>query len=349
MSKTNAGRFFEDFSLGQVLRHATPRTITAGDVALYAAIFGSRFVVQSSELFAREIGYRHSPVDDLLVFHLVFGKTVADISLNAVANLGYAACRFLATVYPGDTLSAVSEIIGLKENSNRQTGVVYVRSQGFNQHGDLVLDFVRWAMVRKRDSSAAIAQEHVPTLPRALKPDSLGDACPAIYRAPYDLVLAGSPHTFADYGKGERIDHVDGTTIEEAEHQMATRLFQNTSRVHFNAFTEAKGRFGRRLIYGGHIMSLARMLSFNGLANAFHIAAINGGRHVAPTFAGRTIFAWSEILDSAAIPGRDDVGALRLRTLAAADRPCHDFPSTIADQYDPAIVLDLDYWVLLPR
>ena len=70
------------------------------------------------------------------MFHIVFGKTVPDISLNAVANLGYAACRFLAPVYPGDTLSSASEVIGLKENSNRQTGVVYVRSRGFNQHGD---------------------------------------------------------------------------------------------------------------------------------------------------------------------------------------------------------------------
>jgi 2-methylfumaryl-CoA hydratase len=349
MSKPNAGHFFEDFSMGQILRHATPHTITTGDVALYGALFGNRFAVQSSEPFARQIGYRHSPVDDLLVFHLVFGKTVADISLNAVANLGYAACRFLGTVYPGDTLSAVSEIIGLKENSNRQTGVVYVRSQGFNQHGDLVLDFVRWVMVRKRDSQAPAPAEQVPTLPRALSADSLGDACPVIHHAQYDTILAGSPHRFSDYAKGERIDHVDGVTIEEAEHQLATRLFQNTARVHFNAFEEAKGRFGRRLVYGGHIMSLARALSFNGLANAFHIAAINGGRHVAPTFAGRTIFAWSEVLDCAEIPGRDDVGALRLRTLATTDRPCHDFPGTIADHYDPAVVLDLDYWVLLPR
>ena len=91
-------------------------------------------------------------------------------------------------------------------------------------------------------------------------------------------------------------------TVEEAEHQLATRLYQNTARVHFNLFTEAQGRFGRRLIYGGHVISLARALSFNGLANAFHIAAINGGRHVAPLFAGLTVFAWSEVLDKATLP-----------------------------------------------
>ena len=135
MTKTTPGNFFEDFRLGQTIRHATPRTVTAGDVALYNALYGSRFAVQSSDVFAHAIGYPRSPVDDLLVFHIVFGKTVPDISLNAVANLGYADCRFLHAVYPGDTLTAVSEVIGLKENSSRKTGVVYVRSTGFKQDG----------------------------------------------------------------------------------------------------------------------------------------------------------------------------------------------------------------------
>ena len=154
---------------------------------------------------------------------------------------------------------------------------------------------------------------------------------------------------WGDYAKGERIDHVDGMTVEEAEHQLATRLYQNTAKVHFNQFSEGQGRFGRRLIYGGHVISLARALSFNGLANAFHVAAINGGRHVAPLFAGLTVFAWSEILDTAEIPDRSDVAALRIRTIATKDRPCADFPERSGESYDPAVILDLDYWVLMPR
>ena len=161
--------------------------------------------------------------------------------------------------------------------------------------------------------------------------------------------LSGSPHRFEDYQAGERIDHVDGVTVEEAEHQTATRLYQNTAKVHFNQFSEGQGRFGRRLIYGGHVISLARALSFNGLANAFHIAAINAGRHVAPLFAGDTVFAWSEILETAALTGRADVGALRLRTVATKNRPCADFPWREGDGYEPNIVLELDYWALAPR
>jgi 2-methylfumaryl-CoA hydratase len=348
-AKTGAGRFFEDFSIGQALRHATPRTLSHGDVALYSALFGSRFAVQSADTFAQAIGYPRSPVDDLLAFHIVFGKTVADISLNAIANLGYADCRFLGPVYPGDTLSAASEVIGLKENSNRESGVVYVRSRGFNQHGSVVLDYVRWVMVGKRDAASPAPAPQVPDLPKTVSVGSLGQACPALDVSRYDVALAGSPHRWGDYSPGEKIDHVDGMTVEEAEHQIAARLFQNNAKVHFNQFSEGQGRFGRRLIYGGHVISLARALSFNGLANAFHIAAINAGRHVAPLFAGDTLFAWSEILERAELPGRSDVGALRLRTLATKNRPCVDFPLRQGEAYDPSVILDLDYWVLAPR
>jgi len=347
--KTTQGNFFEDFRLGQQIRHATPRTITVGDVALYNGLFGPRFAVQSSDAFAAKIGYPRAPVDDFLVFHVVFGKTVPDISLNAVANLGYADCRFLKPVYPGDTLNSVSEVIGLKENSNRKAGIVYVRSRGFNQNGETVLDYVRWVMVRKRDEAAAAPEALVPELPRSVEPLSLGNGCPIINAAAYDTTLAGSPQRFGDYYVGELIDHMDGITVEDAEHMIATRLYQNTARVHFNQFAESRGRFGKRLIYGGHVISLARALSFNGFGNAFHVAAINGGRHVSPLFAGLTVFAWSEVLATVELHGRNDVGALRLRSVATKDRPCADFPYKDGDEYDPAVILDLDYWVLVPR
>jgi 2-methylfumaryl-CoA hydratase len=349
MSKTSSGNFFEDFRVGQEIRHATPRTITIGDVALYNGLFGARFAAQSSDTFAYAIGYPCSPVDDFLVFHMVFGKTVPDISLNAVANLGYADCRFLNPVYPGDTLTASSEVIGLKENSNRKTGIVYVRSTGSKQDGATVLEYSRWVMVRKRDEAARAPDEHVPQLPKSVAVSAIGEACPQIVVRAYDFLRAGSPHRWGDYAVGEKIDHVDGITVEEAEHQIATRLYQNTARIHFNQFAAAQDRFKRRLIYGGHVISLARALSFNGLANAFHVAAINGGRHVAPFFAGSTVFAWSEVLEKVELAGRGDVGALRLRTIATKDRPCADFPLKQGDADDPAVILDLDYWVVMPR
>src|SRR3972149_3723606 len=102
-AKTEHGRFFEDFRLGETLAHATPRTLSAGDPAVYA----------------------------------------------------------------GDTLSASSRVIGLKENSNRKTGVVTVRTTGRNQRGEMVLDYIRWVMVNKRDPASLAPAPVTPDLPAA--------------------------------------------------------------------------------------------------------------------------------------------------------------------------------------
>ena len=348
-TKTRAGNFFEDFRVGQHLVHAPPRTVTAGDTSLYTALFGSRFALNSSDPFAQRLGLPRAPLDSMLVFHLVFGRTVADISLNAIANLGYAGGVFGAPVYPGDTLSSDSQVIGLKPNKDGKTGVVYVRSKGVNQHGQTVLDYRRWVMVRKRDPDAAAPETVVPELPDAVPVAELH--CPYTLAAgSYDPARAGGEFLWDDYAVGERIDHVDGMTIEEAEHMLATRLYQNTAKVHFNQHVEREGRFGKRIVYGGHIISLARALSFNGLANALSVAAIHAGRHSAPSFAGDTIYAWSEILAREALPGRSDIGALRVRTVATKDRACSDFPGHDATApADPAVVLDLDHTVLIPR
>lgn len=349
MSKTDPGNCFEDFSVGQIIAHPTPRTVWRSDMTLYQALYGTRVAVQSSKRFARAVGYPAPPADDMLIFHVIFGRSVPDISLNAVANLGYAEGRFLKAVYSGYTLHARSEVIGLKENSSRTTGTVYVRTTGFNHHDEPVLSFVRWVMVNKRDPASAAPEPVIPELEKTVTPDQLGRACPPIDCNAWEDDLSGSPYRFDDYEVGERIDHVDGVTVEDAEHQMATRLYQNTSRVHFNHYAESRGRFGRRIVYGGHVISLARSLSFNGLANAFHVAGINGGRHVAPLFAGGTVFAWSEIAAKADIPGRSDVGALRIVTRATRDLPCAEFPVKEGTADEPGVVLEFDYWVLMPR
>jgi 2-methylfumaryl-CoA hydratase len=346
--KTARGNFFEDFRLGQKIVHGTPRTLTTGDAALYTALYGSRFALQSADTFAQKLGYARSPLDDLLVFHTVFGKTVPDISLNAVANLGYAEGRFLKPVYPGSTLRAESEVIGLKENSNKQTGVVYVRTQGFDESGDCVLSYVRWVMVRKCDVNATVAESHVPNLATTVPSGGLAVPGDTNFET-LDFADWGSSFVWDDYQKGEKIDHVDGITVEESDHMLATRLYQNTARVHFNQFTEGKGRFGRRLIYGGHVISLARAISFNGLSNAASILAINGGRHVNPLFAGDTVFAWSEVLDKVELEGCRDCGTLRLRLVATKNLPCESFPDkNESGQYPENVILDFDYWALMP-
>ncbi|WP_340107978.1 MaoC family dehydratase [Pikeienuella sp. HZG-20] len=342
-NKTNPGNFFEDFRVGQVIDHATPRTVTEGDRALYGALYPTRFALSSSAAFAAAAGLAPAPVEELIGFHIAFGKTVPDISLNAVANLGYAECRFHRPVRPGDTISARSEVIGLKQNSNGKTGVVWVRSTARNQRDEIVIDWARWVMVRKNRLEADAPATVIPKLAEAVAPADL-IVPPGLDFTRYDFRAAGEPHRWRDYAVGEKIDHVDGATLEEAEHMMATRLWQNTAKVHFNA----EARDGApRLIYGGHIISLARALSFNGLANAQPIAAINAGAHAAPAHAGDTIYAWSEVLEKAEIdaPG---VGALRLRLVAVKGRDPDMTLRTEDGAYAPGVLLNLDYWTFCP-
>lgn len=345
MTKSNPGNYFEDFHVGMELRHATPLTLSTGDISLYRALTGSRHALYSAETFAQANGYNGLPVDPLLAFHVVFGKTVPDISLNAVANLGYADGRFPIAIYPGDTLMAVSEVIGIKENSNGKTGVVYVRTRGFNQAGEEALSYVRWVMVNKRDAASAAPETIIPDLPESVDPKSIDFS--RAYTG-WDNALAGSSYRFGDYAVGEKINHVDGMTVEEAEHQIATRLYQNTAKVHFDGYGQKDSRFGKRLIYGGVVISIARALSFNGLGNAAELLAINGGTHTGPLFAGDTVYAWSEVLDKAELS--DTVGALRLRLVAVKDQDPGAFALRGEDgKYAPGVCLDFDYWAAIPK
>lgn len=343
MAKTNPGRFFEDYRIGEVIAHAVPRTVSGGERALYHALYPARHALYSSDEFARTCGLDRAPIDDLAAFHLVFGKTVPDISLNAVANLGYAEGRWLRPVWPGDTIRSTSQVIGLKQNSNGKSGVVWVRTRGYNQWDEEVLDYIRWVMVRKRDPGAPAPDTLVPELKPALAPEDL--VIPeGLDFGRYDFTLAGERHRWGDYQVGEKIDHVDGVTVEEAEHMLATRLWQNTAKVHFDATNRPDGK---RLIYGGHVISMARALSFNGLANAQMIVGLNGGAHANPCFAGDTVRAWSEVLDKAETPA-PGVGAVRLR-LVAVKHGAAEFPLKGEDgKYLPEVMLDLDYWALMP-
>lgn len=342
MAKTNPGRFFEDYTLGQVIEHAVPRTVSGGERALYHALYPARHALYSSDAFAQASGLPKSPIDDLAAFHVVFGKTVPDVSLNAVANLGYAEGRWLKPVYEGDTLRSTSEVIGLKQNSNGKTGVVYVRTRGMNQNDDVVMEYVRWVMVRKRDVDAPAPETVVPALSKVIAAEDL--VIPeGLDFSNYNFALSGEAHRWGDYEVGETIDHVDGVTLEEAEHMLATRLWQNTAKVHFDATFRPDGQ---RLIYGGHIISLARALSFNGLANAQMIVGLNGGAHANPAFSGLTVKAWSEVLDKAEtnVPG---VGAIRLRLVATKGGAPFELRGEDG-KYLPDVLLDLDYWALMP-
>ena len=345
--KVNMGRFFEDFTFNEVIQHATPRTITAGDCSLYIALYGARQPLFCSEPFAQSLGLATTPVDDLLAFHIAFGKTVPDISVNAVANLGYADVRFLQPVFIGDTLTTSSQVIGLRQNSNNQSGVVYVRSTAINQRGEPVLSWVRWVMVRKNDLNRTAPMTVVPTLPNAVALEHL--SIPSYFFAKkFDEKITGGQYYFEDYQIGERINHAAGMTINPAEHSMATRLYQNNARLHFDDHLMQSSSFGLRLVYGGVVISMCRALSYEGLENALSILAINAGTHANPSFAGDTIYSATEVIEKSAL--NNGMGALRLRMLGIKNlnpSELNEFKTEAG--YHPSVVLDLDYTVAMPR
>lgn len=346
-NKINRGNFFEDFFIGQKIVHPLPRTITEGEVALYIALTGSRFALHSSDDVARNLGYEKRPIDDLLVFHLTFGKSVQDISLNAIANLGYAEVSFANPVYIGDTVSLETQVIGLKENSNGKSGVVYVHSIGTNQDGEEILNLKRWVMVHKANKEERNDFVQIPSFEK-MTPITEEINIPTIEVTP--SVKTGGNYFFEDYCEGERLNHSEGMTIDDSDHTLATKLYQNNAKVHFDDFMMKQTPMKQRLMYGGHVISIARSISFNGLQNAQWIYAINSGTHCNPTFAKDTIYAYTEVLEKIE-HRRDDIGLLRLRTVALKNCRPEEVESAFDEngKYKQCVVLDLDYTVAIPK
>ncbi|WP_297808772.1 MaoC family dehydratase [uncultured Methylophaga sp.] len=349
----NRGRFFEDFKLGENIVHATPRTITEGDAALYIALTGSRHIVHCAQPVAHSLGLEDKTIDDLLAFHIAFGKSVPDISVNAVANLGYAEIKFQHPVYAGDTLTTETEVIGLKQNSSGKNGIVFVRSTSFNHNRKPVLSWVRWVMVHKNNMSAPAPETVIPELDQVVAVEDLMISEDLDTRD-FDTAVTGSGRLWEDFEVGERLNHPAGMTVDDSDHTLATKLYQNNARLHFDDLAMQDTAFGRRLMYGGHVISICRALSYDGLENALFIAAINAGTHANPSFGGDTFYSWSEVLEKWPMPGRDDLGALRLRMVGLKNQSADSLASTHVDidgkrQYHPNVVLDLDYTVLMPR
>ena len=334
MNKGSIQNFFEDFSIGQSFDCPTPRVLTNADRVAYLSFTGDR-----TPRFCNAKGLIHP----LIVFHTVLGQTVRQISLNAQANLGYAELVWGAAVSIGDEIRTRAQIVGLKENSNKKSGIVYVKTRATNQWGECVLEYFRWVMVRKNreDATTFLRAPVVPTLATAVPPERLprhspDQCCPK---------ATGGRFFFDDYDAGERIFHIDGTTINASDHVSFTRLYQNTARVHFDAMLTN----GKPLVYGGLVISLGYAQTFNGLENRMGIAAVNGGTHANPVHTGDTLFSFTDVLEKQELTER--LGALRLRLVVVKNEHPDDTEGFELKQsaggkqaYRESVVLDLDYW-----
>jgi len=345
------GHFFEDLTLGQELIHGVPRTITESDATMYLALTGSRFALHCATTIAQQVGFKSPPLDNLLVFHIAFGKTVNDISLNAVANLGYAEVLFHQPSFAGDTISVTSKVIGLKENSNGKTGIVYVQSSAFNQNNQLVVEWKRWVMLKKHNTQNNLDESFLPTLNPSADKDKqiLSDE---INFSNWKMSDSDNQLLFSQIKVGDIFNHRDGMTINDSDHSLATRLYQNNARVHFDQTLMNDAPHGKRLVYGGHIISICRALSYNGLGNSVWLSAINGGSHCNPSFSGDTIYCESRVLEKSDIIGRKDLGLIRIQMIGVKNQSPEKIETLYSKtenrkKYHSDVVLDLDYCALM--
>jgi 2-methylfumaryl-CoA hydratase len=204
-------------------------------------------------------------------------------------------------------------------------------------------------MVHKNNIDADAPKTTIPELPSCVAANQLHVPN---YVETHDEIgtITGGQYFWDDYAVGERLNHAAGMTINDSDHSLATRLYQNNARLHFDAHLMQSSPVGKRLVYGGVVISACRALSYEGLENALSVLAINAGTHVNPTFAGDTIYTATEVLDKWDLPNRQDIGALRLRMIGIKNMPTTTLDSIKTNQtYHQNVVLDLDYTVAMPR
>lgn len=151
------GHWFEEFAVGQRYAHHWGRTLNEAESVAFATGTLNTNPLYFNAEYARAHGHPAIPVDPLLAWNVVFGLTVEDLSFKVAGagNRGYPVIRFLLPVYPGDTLTAESEVLATGPWKDADDcGVVHVRTIGRNQRGETVLEYERRILVRRREVPA---------------------------------------------------------------------------------------------------------------------------------------------------------------------------------------------------
>jgi len=140
----NKGRDADEFTLGQTLLHHWGRTINAGDNSLFTMLSQMYNPLYFNEAYAQKMGHKGIVVNPFLVFNIVFGLSVEDLSENRSLFLGIDDCKFIEPVYVGDTLRAESEVLGKRTSkSNKTNEIVTWKTKGFNQNNKQVIEYIR--------------------------------------------------------------------------------------------------------------------------------------------------------------------------------------------------------------
>jgi itaconyl-CoA hydratase len=154
------GRFLEDFRVGDVYRHAHGRTITQTDNTWFTLLTNNTHDIHFNADYAARTEFGKPLVVSTLTLAIVTGLSVADVSQNAVANLGWENVRLTAPVFAGDTIYAESEVLEVRPSRSRPgQGIVRVRTRGFNQDDVTIMEFERSVLVYGRSARPASASD----------------------------------------------------------------------------------------------------------------------------------------------------------------------------------------------
>jgi itaconyl-CoA hydratase len=149
--RENYGRYYEEFTVGDVYEHRPGRTITEADNIWFALLTMNQHPAHCDSNFAEKTEFGKPLVLSPLTVAIMTGQSVSDVSQKSVANLGWKDIRLLKPVFAGDTLYSETEVLEKRESDKRpQQGIVTIKTTGKNQHGDVVCDFVRVMLIWKR-------------------------------------------------------------------------------------------------------------------------------------------------------------------------------------------------------
>ena len=317
-SVTVSGPYFEDFERGQVFEDAPALTLTSGHAAVHQALTGDRLRLPLDAELSRAVTGRGEPLaHPNLVCDVAIGQSTGPTQ-RVLGNLFYRGLILLTPVFIGDTLRTRTEVVALKQNSRRAdgsaTGLVALRIRTHNQRGEPVLDFWRCPMIPLREPSAETGHaDRFDQIPDELELERVVDAAPADWD--YAALRAGAP--------GERFAELEAGTVYELEGRDTVTAAPELARLTLNiakAHTDAGGSLhGRRLVYGGHTISIAAAHLSRALPGLATIVAWRGCDHLGPVFEGDVLRSTVEVEGRHELDGAD-AGLLDLRAVVGADR-----------------------------
>jgi len=273
------GPYFDDLKVGDVLDDAPAVTLTEAHAAVYQAAFGDRLRLPLDATLSRAVTGSERPlVHPLLVSHLSIGQTTT-LSQRVRGNLFYRRLIMHKPVHVGDTLRTRSEVAGLTQNALRSgraaTGMVALRTRTVDQNGDAVLDYWRCPMLPLREQIETGHADDLDEIPGTVTEDDVRGAIPRSWNADRFPARSSAPRPNVTYVVEAR---ETVTSALEVAH-----LTLNIASAHADPAASA---YDRRLVYGGHTISVAFAHATRALPDLITILAWHRCDHLAPVFEG---------------------------------------------------------------